>query len=533
MNKFIALTKIQIYDFFSKYTQHLNVKNRWFGILTLALPAFLVLPALQLAIKMYDAFSSIGFPELTITYMYIGNVMMMFFAGIPFIISTFFYAKDLKFLATLPVKEDTIVFSKLVSVYIYLLAIGCLFFGTSVIAYSTREGFHLYSFITGLIALFISPLLPMVLSTLIIIPFMSFVGRGKKRNMMVVAGNLSLLAGIIYLQAVLSRVQEDPKALNSILLQEEGLLKLVGRSFPPSIWLTKMVQGSIINGGFFFFLNIVLIFVLKLVSHLLYNKALLAFNQEVGGLIENGKIYYKVRNKRFQIIKRHIMIIFTNPTFLLNTVLTMLLPILMFIIMSLTGELKSGIFESPTLAHYIVYIYTAVITTPAMIGSLSATVITREGKTFWETKVLPISTEDNIRYRIDTTLILSLVGSIILAITGGIYLPVTYTMVIVATVFCVCITLLLSTIDIIINIERPTLNWNSPTAAVKNNLNLMLALLIRVVIVGVMYLLYINMPNFAATTIILIYSLIFVILYVIANYLVFRIYIERFNNIVV
>lgn len=308
---------------------------------------------------------------------------------------------------------------------------------------------------------------------------------------------------------------------------------MVGRSFPPSIWLTKMVQGSIINGGFFFFLNIVLIFVLKLVSHLLYNKALLAFNQEGGGLIENGKIYYKVRNKRFQIIKRHIMIIFTNPTFLLNTVLTMLLPILMFIIMSLTGELKSGIFESPTLAHYIVYIYTAVITTPAMIGSLSATVITREGKTFWETKVLPISTEDNIRYRIDTTLILSLVGSIILAITGGIYLPVTYTMVIVATVFCVCITLLLSTIDIIINIERPTLNWNSPTAAVKNNLNLMLALLIRVVIVGVMYLLYINMPNFAATTIILIYSLIFVILYVIANYLVFRIYIERFNNIVV
>ncbi|AKL96430.1 ABC-2 type transport system permease protein [Clostridium aceticum] len=531
MNKFIALTKIQVKDFLSKYVQHLNVKNKWFKIIILILPALLIFPALQLVNRMYDIFYSIGFSELTITYMYIGNVMMMFFAGIPLIISTFFYAKDLRFLATLPVRSDIIVFSKLTTVYLYLLAIGCFFFGTSVIVYSTKGGLQLVSLVTGLIALLLSPLLPMILSALIVIPLMSLIGGGNKRNMMVMVGNLLLLAAIIYLQMALTRIEMDPEALSSLLLQEDGLLRLLGRSFPPSIWLTKMVQGSLANGGFFILVNLVFIFILKLVSSLLYTKGLMAFNQEGGGLVEKGKIYYKVRSKRVQMIKRHIGVIFSNPVFFLNTVLTMFIPVLMFVIMSFTGEVTSELFNSPMLAPYLIYIYTAVITAPAIVGSLSATVISREGKAFWETKVLPISTGDNIKYRIYAMLILSLVGSITLAIIGAIYLPVTYTMLLIAAAFCISATLFFSTIDIIINIQRPMLNWTSPTAAVKNNFNVIFSLLIKIVVGGVLYLLYLIIPDLGASVMILGSSVLFLILYVVASYFLFGRYKERFDSI--
>lgn len=531
MNKLISLTKIQLIDFFSKYTQHLNVKNKLLGILVLALPALLILPAIQLALTLHEAFSTIGAPELTITYMYIANIMLMLFAGIPFIISVFFYSKDLRLLATLPVKEDTIVFSKLASVYVYLLAMGCFFLGTSVVVYGTIGGLKLHSLIIGIMALLISPLIPMIVSTLVILPFMSLIGRGKKRNLMVVAGNLILLTAIISGQMLFTRMQMQPEIINNLLLQEDGLLRLIGHRFPPSIWLTKMILGSIPYGALFILLNVALILVLKVFAKVLYSRALLKYNQEGAALIEKGKIYYKSRNKGLQIIKRHIGIITSNPTFLLNAVLTMLVPLLMFIVSSFTGEFSGDIFNSPAIRPYIIYIYTLVISTPGMIGSLSATAITREGKAFWETKILPISNKENIKYRIYTTMILSFGGSLFLGIAGAYYLPVGITEVVLAAMFCVASTLFFSTIDIAINIERPLLNWSSPTAAVKNNLNVMLSLLLRLVAGGLGFLLYKMMSSLGSNTILIVLSGFFFILYIVALYIVYGVFEKKFVNI--
>ncbi|MPW25461.1 hypothetical protein GC105_06640 [Alkalibaculum sp. M08DMB] len=530
MNKFLSLTKIQVIDFFSKYTQQLNVKNKYLGILVMFLPILLIFPATQMVLEIYNSFLAMGFPELTVTYMYIANTILMVVVSIPFIISVFFYSKDLRLIATLPVKEDTIVFSKLASVYIYLLAISSFFLGTAVVIYGTIGELNLSSLIVGIIALIISPLIPMIIATIIILPFMSVIGSGKRRNLMVVVGNMLLLGAIIVLQMLSSKIQLQPEELNNILLQEDGLLMVVGRRFPPSIWLTKMIQGSIVNGVLFIGLNVVLVLILKTFAKTVYSKALMKFNQE-GDSIRGGKIYYKSRNKGLQMIKRHINIIISNPVFLMNTVLTIFMPILMFIIILFTGEIQGELLKSTVLFPYHVYIFSAIITTPAIIGSLSATVITREGKTFWETKVLPISARDNIKYRIYTTLIIKLVASLILGIMTIFIIPVNLQTVLVATVFCITSTLFFSSIDIVINIERPLLNWSNPTAAVKNNLNILLALLLRLVVGVIGYGLYKLIDGWEASVVMLVFSGLFIILYFISIYIVYGMYEEKFIDI--
>ncbi|MBM7542242.1 hypothetical protein [Amphibacillus cookii] len=531
MNKFLSLTKILVLDFFSKYTQQLNVKNKYLTILVMFLPALLIFPAAQMVLELYNTFLTLGFPELTITYMYIANTILMIFASIPFIISVFFYSKDLQLIATLPVKEATIVFSKLASVYIYLLIISCFFFGTSVVLYSTVGGLKLSSLNVGIIALIISPLLPMIISAIIILPFMSVIGSGKRRNLMVVVGNMLLLVAIIVMQMLSSRIQLRPEELNTILLQEDGLLMMVGRRFPPSIWLTKMIQGSIFHGFLFIGLNVVLVLILKACAKILYSKALMKFNQE-GAPVQGGKIYYKSRNKGLQMIKRHIKIIVSNPIFLINTVLTIFLPILMFIIILFTGEFQAELFKSTALEPYHVYIFSAIITTPAIIGSLSSTAITREGKTFWETKVLPVSDRDNIKYRIYTTLIIQLVASLILGIMTLLTIPVNVQTVLIAAVFCITSTLFFSNIDIVINIEKPLLNWSTPTAAVKNNLNILLALLLRLIVGVFGYGLYKLIDHWEANIVILIFSGLFIMLYFISIWIVYGIYKDKFIDIV-
>ncbi|MCZ0702956.1 ABC-2 type transport system permease protein [Natronobacillus azotifigens] len=533
MRKIITLTQVQVKDFLNKYIEHVNVKNRWLGLLSLFIPALFILPAYQLVNSIYEGFNQIGFPELTITYMYIGTVVLMFFACIPMIISVFFYAKDLQFLTTLPVKVEGIIFSKLATVYLYLFVLGCFFFGTSVIVYSTIGEWDLYSLIAGIIALLISPLLPMILTTLIIIPFMALVGKGRKRNLMVVVGNVIFLFVFLFLQLIIARAEMDIESFYHILLQEDGLLRQLGRNFPPSIWLTRMIQGSLLDGGLFVLLNLVFLYALKLVSQLLYTKALLAFNQQGGGedIHRKGTVSFRKRRIGSQLITRHIQIILSNPIFLINTVLIMFLPILIFMIMLFTGEASREFFHSSELSPYILYIYIGIITAPAMIGNLSATSITREGKAFWETRILPISARENLKYRIYATLLITFIATVLLAIAGGIYLQVSLDIVIRAVIFSVVATLFLSTIDIVINIERPTLNWTSPTAAVKNNLNVIISLFIRVGLGGGGYYIYQLFPHLTANEWVTIATLFFLVLYGISHYIVFGIYTKKFDRI--
>ncbi|SDC08207.1 ABC-2 type transport system permease protein [Pelagirhabdus alkalitolerans] len=533
MRKLLALTHIQLKDFTNKYIQHVNAQNKWLGLLALAIPVLFVLPAYQLVQSMYEGFSLIGFPELTITYMYLGTVVMMALACIPILLSVFFYSNDSTLLAALPVKVDLIVFSKLASIYIYLFILGALLFGTSIVVYMSMTSFDLYGLALGVVALGLAPILPMTLIALLVIPFMALVGTGKNKNLLVVTGMLLFLVAFISIQLLASRAEMDLDVFHNLLLEEDGLLRQLGRNFPPSIWLTRMIQGSLLDGGLFILLNGLILYMLKGVSSLLYTKGLRAFNEggEEKQAVNKKGIHYKKRRMGYQMVKRHLAIIIKNPIFLLNTVLTMFLPIIIFIIVLLTGTMTQDELMSTALEPYKLYIYAAIITTPTIVGNLSATAITREGKAFWETRALPLHTTDNLKYRIYTTLIISFASSLLLAVIAGIYLNVSLAIVIRAILFCVGATLFFSTVDIIINIERPLLDWVSPTAAVKNNINVIISLVIRAVIGGIAYFFYERLPNLSANEWVMILTSIFFVLSGVAYYMVFGVYSRRFDQI--
>jgi ABC-2 type transport system permease protein len=532
MNKFISLTKLQLKDFISRYVSGLNLRGGNIGkILLIFVAAMLLLPSIQLSQSLYTPVAMLGYPQLLITFMYIAAVMAMLFTALPFIISIFFYSKDITFLSSLPITESTIVFSKLSAIYIYLLAVSGFIFGPALAIYIINSNGSLLLFILGMITFITSPILPLVIATIIILPIMRFISGSKRRNLFSILGSILLLAVIIGLQLALTRFQSDPEGIQQLLAQSDGILNLVGKGFPPSIWITNMVQGSMIDTLLFFGLNILLILILQFLSKVLYRKAMLSFNQQGSIGIKQGSIYYKKRSIGYQLIRRHILIIISNPTFFLNTFLIMIVPILMFGIMYFTGEVSLQTLNSPLLDPYRVFIFAGIISSPAIIGSNSATAITREGKSFWETKILPISLQDNIKYRVITTIMISILGSLILAIVSIILLNFSLIQVLLGIMACVSLTLFLSTIDIIINIYRPMLDWTHPTAAVKNNMNVMISLAIRVALGGLVYLIAIIAKALGSSSLMILFSCIFLVLFFISRYLVYKVFVKMFRDI--
>lgn len=530
MNKFLALTKIQLKDFFSKYTQQINIKNKSLSKIVGILPIFAFVP-IAIMIKMtYDSFSVMGMPELTMTFAYVIATMFSFITAIPLVISVYFYAKDLALIATLPVKKNSIVFSKLASIYVYLAVVSLSIFGLSAVFYSFTNGINPMALFLGIVISLLLPIMPMIFAVLTILPFMSLIGGKKRRNLFVILGNILLLVVIIGMQTLFTRLESDPAALAEILLQDNGIMKLVGSKFPPSVWATQAVLGS--WGPFLLFLglNILVLLALRLASSFLYKTALEKYNQ-VATSDSKGKLNYSSHSKRILLIKRHLGIIFSNPTFMLNTVLIMLLPVIMGGIYLATGNLNLEMLKDPRFLPFMPYIFAGIIITPSFVGNLSATVITREGKTFWETRVLPISIEENLRARIDSTLLISFTASILLGIGGVILLPLTFLDIFMGIILCISATLCFSTMDLIINIQRPLLNWSNPTAAVKNNLNIMLSFLTRAIIGGGMYGIYRLLPNTKGTTLMMLFAVLLIILFGISHVLVYGIFKKKFIEI--
>lgn len=528
MNKLLALTRIQLKDFFSKYTQQMNIKNKWLGKLMILLPIIIILPLIQVINTIYGSFAAIGQPELVITYIYVGATLIAFFMAMPLIISIFFYSKDLSLIATLPVKKDTVIFAKLTTVYVYLFGMSVLLFGPAVYFYAFGEGIMLMRLLMGLVALVMLPVFPMILATLLIMPFMGMVGGKSKRNMMILIGNVIFIVVIIGFQMIVSRATMEPENLMNLLSQEDGLMNLIGQKFPPSIWLTKMVRGSWLDTLWFMLMNLAFVLVLKFSSNKLYENALTKYNQQSTGTVKNGKANYSQRSKKTLLVKRHIGIIIHNPTFLLNTVMTMFIPVLLFIIYTATGIMDLETLRNPMLEPYALYIFIGIIVSPSIMGSLSATAITREGGSFWETRALPISVRDNISARIQTTIILNIISTVSLALLTFWILPLGVVDILLALVVSLIAIVLLSTVDLFINIERPFLHWTNPTAAVKNNLNIMISLAIRVVMGGVGYLVFLVVGGFSAQVIVAIYGGIMAVLYVISRQMLYGKYEKKF-----
>lgn len=532
MNKLKSLTLIQLKDFLGNARRGLNVKNSKLGsLLQLLALAALATPAINFSILTFNSFAQLGQPELVITSMYVNSVLLMFFLGIPFIVSVFFYSKDIYFLSSLPLREDTIVFAKLSTVYLYLLGLNTLLVAPSIVIYLLNSGFRLVVVLMGTLALILAPLLPLLISALLVLLLNRFLINKNRKNLLAIIGNLLLIIVIIAIQIIITRYITDPEYLQQSLRSKEGLLGFIGLRFPPSIWLTKMILGSWRDTLLFFGINIFFWLALQSLAKTFYRKALNTFSQTAGG---SGQIYYRQRSQAWQLLKRHIMIILKEPTFMLNTLLTLIVPVLLYMVMALSGQLSLELFNSPEVKPYLPLIFTGLLTAPALIGSNSATAITREGQAFWETKVLPVSARDNLHSRVLTTVIFSLSGTVLMLLISLVALPVTFGMVILGSVFALIATLFFATVDLIINIYRPLLSWTNPTAAVKNNLNVTISLAIRAVIGLAFYLIYRLLPGLVTGNLeltIVVSAVVFFIFYLVSRGILYTSLVKKFSEI--
>ncbi len=448
---------------------------------------------LRLIKGLYGMLQPLGQEQAILTFSLLAGQFLILLFGLYYVVSAFYFSKDLEMLIALPLKPVEVMLSKftviLVNEYLSVLAIVA----PVVITFGILAKSGPSYWMNAIVVYFFLPVIPLAVVSLLVVGMMRIVNVSRKKDLLIIVGSLILIAAALSLQFFINKSpgsEPDPQAMVKFFASPDSLIRQVGTSFPPSIWATKALAGGFSGPGL---LNL-LIFVgtslaifcgMLVVAEKLFYRGLIGIREISGrrkilSLAMMSRMVSSGRRPVRAIFRREWRIMNRTPVFLLNGVLTAILVPVIFIIMAKAGRgdetfiLMRGLAAAKPL--YVILSAAAFLIVCGCLSGTSSSTFSREGSQFWMSKVIPVAPREQAVAKFLHSYVIALLG----IGAGSAALLVIFRQKAVlflgALVFALTGAVALTAIGMIIDLARPLLKWTNPQKAIKQNFNVMLAL---------------------------------------------------------
>ena len=424
--------------------------------------------------------------------MFIGLILLAI-AGFVLIQSIFsainilYYSKDNEYILPLPIKPREIVASKtnvlLITEYFVIAIIGLI----PLSIYGILTSASLLYYISMLIVLITFPIIPVLISSLLVLIVMSFSKFTKNKNRFQLIATLFIMAIVFVLSFATSNQQTTPEELIEMVTKANGLVETIRGAFPTlgmaiESLVNNNIQNQILNLGLLVITTVVIYAVYIILGQKLYLKGAvgnLASGKKTKKKIDERKLFKKSTLFRTYVGKE-LKTLFRNPVFFMQCVLpAIIFPIL---IIGLTfigmqgeqnGELTSisNIIQNKTSIYLGIGILCAVQFF-LMFIYVSATAISRDGENAVFMKYIPVPFIKQIDYKVFPNAVMTTFMSIITIIMVEYLLKIPIIYLLLIAIASIIMGVFHSYISIIIDLKKPKLEWNSEYAVVKQNMNL-------------------------------------------------------------
>lgn len=418
--------------------------------------------------------------------------LVVFFFGIFSIIAYMFFSEDAEFLASLPVKKSALFTSKLTMVYINELIISFVILvpiltimGISAINYGMAINWYYFALIP--FAFIFTPLIPLLLVSVLAFPMMYVVSFFRKRALLSSLVLIFLFIGFMMLY--LGTIGNMPESSDAIVIGEgvaNALNAIAKVLFFNAFFANAMIGFKVILNLFLFLLIVSASMTLTIViSSSLYHKSVMGQLESQSGKAGNGKIDEQKEKSRAFLIKDLKMLI-RNPSFAIQSFMGVLLTPLMILFLGRTlgttmdidpSEMEGVAFQfnAISITGYILFFAGMLLCGTNFVASVA---FTREGKFFYFIKYLPISYKQMIKGKLNFAVYTGLIGVVLTTI---VYTIMVDTNLLNALLFGGALALMnygFSYMGIYRDLRKPKLEWNNVQEAIKQNLNAMFPMLI-------------------------------------------------------
>ena len=508
MRKFWTLMRVQLKSGAIATTD--GTTKQWKKLLLYLVLLVCMLPTLVLiAMLFYYGFDYMRLLDQAGYLMNVGFLMtavIIFLFSIFAIPSVYYFSKDIDHLLVLPIKPEVILTSKLAVciVYEYLFAAAVLV--PMYISFILQIGFSFLSFLCFLIIYITLPIYPLVLSSVLTMVIMRFVPFFNNRDRFNLIGGIIVVAAALGLSFWMQTMEtEDMSAVLMALMDGNNSLMQFGTMLFPFVPSAAL---SCFHGDLLQLLLYLGITAISLVVFLICGK-LLYFKGAIGGS-ETSHSRHTFDQKQLSESRHHSVfrtylikefkILFRTPVFFTNCVLTaLLMPIILTVAVytSLQGmDLRA--FITPQLLESIPNLWCYVLVISFLVGSfmgginmISSTAISREGTNAYFMKFIPVPVETQAFAKAACGIIISAVSGWLLLIPLHLVLSYPIYLDLIFVVGSLVSVIMTNLFGILIDLLRPKLVWEQEAAAVKQNLNgvisILLSFLLAAVCFGLLY----------------------------------------------
>lgn len=508
MRKFWTLMRVQLKSGAIATTD--GTTKQWKKLLLYLVLLVCMLPTLVLiAMLFYYGFDYMRLLDQAGYLMNVGFLMtavIIFLFSIFAIPSVYYFSKDIDHLLVLPIKPEVILTSKLAVciVYEYLFAAAVLV--PMYISFVLQIGFSFLSFLCFLVIFLTLPIYPLVLSSVLTMVIMRFVPFFNNRDRFNLIGGIIVVAAALGLSFWMQTMEtEDMSAVLMALMDGNNSLMQFGTMLFPFVPSAAL---SCFRGDLLQLLLYLGITAISLVVFLICGK-LLYFKGAIGGS-ETSHSRHTFDQKQLSESRHHSVfrtylikefkILFRTPVFFTNCVLTaLLMPIILTVAVytSLQGmDLRA--FITPQLLESIPNLWCYVLVISFLVGSfmgginmISSTAISREGTNAYFMKFIPVPVETQAFAKAACGIIISAVSGWLLLIPLHLVLSYPIYLDLIFVVGSLVSVIMTNLFGILIDLLRPKLVWEQEAAAVKQNLNgvisILLSFLLAAVCFGLLY----------------------------------------------
>ena len=449
-------------------------------------------------------------------------LMVIMFFGFTSVASTYYTGTGEEFLMSLPLTPGQFFGAKFAVSFVSDAIMGVGMFAISSFVYGYNEGLltNPLFYIGFLVAALAFSLTAVFIIYLLFILILYFIPALRKKKVMTVIATILLIAFCLFYGLLNSSVSlsfSNPEFVNDKIGNSIDKISAWGTNVPVFMYISGALNGKIIPILILAALGCLILFVLVPLFGKMYIKSLNGFSDVKSKKITSEKaeevIKKDVRSVSVfhALFMRDVRNVLREPAFFANGPLfTFIFPVIFAISFGIgfvasgedLGELFSGIqlklMEIPaeqfTSIKYFVTLGAAAYTVfTGTFANVATTAFSREGKSLNDLKAMPLKFDMIVKVKFwHAMLYIGIADVISIIILAVIYsflaLPMTLfefvQMCIIMTLVAASISLLLIFVDMFIDTVNPKLNWETPTAASKQNFNVLWSMLLTMVTIA-------------------------------------------------
>lgn len=468
--------------------------------------------------QLFVAGSSLGQPGIVLTLAFLSAQFIILIFGIFYILGAFYFGRDLSMLIPLPLKPYQVLGSKFAVVMVneYLTVLPLLLPPIIIYGIGTSQGF--FYWLEALILILATPAIPLTIGSFFVLLLMRFVNLRKRKDLLTIVGGFFGLLLSLSINFWIQKLQNGNMVQSMESLLASDLIKMIGQSFPPSIWATLALAHQTMS-GFAYLMLFLLVSALLLVVMLWLGNQVFYKSVLSGQEVTRKRKILSSENERKQfnssaspmaaIIKREWLLLLRTPVYVLNGLSGVIIgPFILLVLFFTEGSgnnsystkqlldliNKPGFMIAGTLCALGIVLFTA------GMNLVASTSLSREGQTFWMSKMIPVQPRVQIMAKFLQAYSVAFLGVLVPVIMLAVFFKFTLFRISIIFVLGLLGSIPLTALNLLIDVLRPKLVWTNPQEAIKQNLNGLLGMLISIIILlllgaGIVYLVLIKTPD--------------------------------------